>query len=69
MGERGGTMRRRLSDGTIVVVERDDEAKLIRETYLTPDGAWVRAIFEYADDGEATRRFLKGFTTPGASAA
>jgi hypothetical protein len=69
MGEFGERTRGRLRDGTIVVVEHDDEAELIRETYLTPDGAWVRAIFEYADDGEATRRFLRAFTTPGTSAA
>jgi hypothetical protein len=62
MEESGGKMRARLRDGTIVVVERDEEAEVIRETYLTPDGAWVRAIFEYADDGEATRRFLRAFS-------
>jgi hypothetical protein len=41
---------KRLSDGTVVVSEYDASGRLLRETYYTPDTAWVTKIVEAGSD-------------------
>jgi hypothetical protein len=71
-GSREGD-RQRLSDGTIVVPEHDEAGQIVRETYYTPDGAWVRAIVEHgiSADRETTRaeHLVEALISSGSSSA
>ncbi|MGB2952933.1 MAG: hypothetical protein WBB74_06035 [Gaiellaceae bacterium] len=44
---------------------------MIRETYYTPDRAWVRAVVEYgkAPEPEDSERVVEALTSSGSSAA
>lgn len=71
MGGTGRGAGHRLSDGTIVVVDQDEDGQVIRETYYTPDRAWVRAVVEYgkAPEPEDSERVVEALTSSGSSAA
>jgi hypothetical protein len=42
--------RKRSKDGKVVVLEFDASGLVVRETYYTPDRAWVTKIVEDASD-------------------
>ncbi|MDQ2983323.1 MAG: hypothetical protein M3R70_05300 [Actinomycetota bacterium] len=45
---------KRLTDGTVVVLDYDASGCVVRETHYTPDKAWVRKVVERGSDQRRT---------------